>query len=115
MVILGAGITDIQGKIAGNAFTRDKSCLHINANARYIQRSSTSIIKRRKAYRTCVNYWNSETTETTRQQWQNYAKNHPGQNKIGEQITWTAYNAFMWLNIYRIFNDLEISPKPPET
>jgi len=114
MALLGNGLADIRGMVSGNVFTRDKSCLHVNAHGRHIKRRSTSTTKRRLAYRTCVNYWNKSTTGNTRSQWNEYANNHPRTNKVGEKFTMTAYNAFMRINLYRVFNEVSILPVPPE-
>ena len=113
MAKLGSGIVDIRGQIGGVVFTKDKSCLHINATGRYIQRKSTLTVKRRTAYRTAVNFWNNSVSDTEKQLWKIYANHHLITNKVGEPKTPTAYNSFMKINIYRGYNEVPLITTQP--
>lgn len=113
LIRTGSGVTDIRGGMAGNVFSRDKTGLHCNSQARYIKRSSPLTTKRRNGYRQCVNYWNNTISTHDRRLWLNYAHRHPKRNKIGMKITLTAFSSFLSLNIYRTFNEVSILATPP--
>lgn len=76
---------------------------HIRAPSRLIDYTrSFPQKKRNKAFKTCANFWTKNFTHELLYAWMNFSN-------FGE----TPYNAFIRINIHRVFNDLDIDPTPP--
>ena len=59
--------------------------------------------KRQRSYRTCCTYWNVSTTDATRELWNRYGTDRQ-----------TAFNAFLSINLVRVYNDLPVLALPPD-
>lgn len=111
---MGGGIVEITGKFAGNVFKRDASGQHTQALPRTLKRNpSSSQRTQRNAWRRCNVYWLKNMTEANRTLWMMYAASHPTTNKQGSQITLTAYQSFLSINLVRAANNLTITATPP--
>lgn len=70
---------------------------------RRIRRQRTAKqLKRNRAFRTCCTWWKKNYTIELAEQWLLYAPHNL-----------TSFNAFLSVNIMRIYNDLPITPTPP--
>ena len=63
---------------------------------------SASQTKRNRAYRECCTWWTKNATDSLRAQWLSYG---PG--------NLTAFNAFLSVNVVRVYNDLPVQGTPP--
>lgn len=75
----------------------------ISGPQRHVKRAPSAIQrKRRNAYRTCCHHWNVGTHEEDRNTWQLYA--------VGSE---TAFNAYLRINLVRVFNGLLVLRRAP--
>lgn len=108
-------IAEIEGRIGGNVWRHDDAGQHVYAYTLGATRPPSNLQKkRRNAFQQCINFWNNIVTDTQRAEWQNYADNHPTTNMKGETIILTAYQAFMHINLYRAYNDIDLIASPPD-
>lgn len=76
---------------------------HIRAPSKVVKYTrSPAQQKRMKAFQTCSNWWSKNRTSDIFFAWTSFANDYE-----------TPYNAFLRLNIVRVFNDLPIAPTPP--
>lgn len=114
LVTLANPLADIRGSLGGSVFSRDTSGLHLVSRKRHLQRRSPLQDRRRRAFVSAKNRWNSHTTAYQRLLWNSYAASHPGRNAIGEPIELSGYQMFMRFNIYRAYNEVALILIPPE-
>ncbi len=76
---------------------------HFKSPPRHVKRQRSSPqVKRNRAFKTCANYWSKNFTPEFLMEWLNFS-----------DFAETPYNAFMRINIHRVYNDLPIYPTPP--
>jgi len=110
----GNGIIEMAGSQGGVYYHRDKSGSHVAAMPRKINRQPVvSQRNRRKAFRQCINYINKNTTAQLGDQWEVYAQQHPITNKVSCRYVMSWRQAFIQINIARLYNNLDIEPVPP--
>jgi len=115
MTKLSPGITEITGTTGGTVYRRDRCGQHTQSTQRRIKRQpSAEQKKRRRAWITCQSWIQKNLTAAIMMKWSNYANLHPKNNKLGETIRLTWWQAFLSINLIRVYNGLEVLPEPPQ-
>lgn len=113
MVKLGDGITEINGKQAGNVWRRDNCGQHVQKTPRRVETKTNAQWNQRAAWIKCCNYWLNNATAEIEDMWWLWSYNHPITNKKGETRFLTPFNAYMKYNLPRVRNGSEIKLYPP--
>lgn len=107
-------LNSVSGRVSGMTAARDRSGLHLRTSINRVRRKSTLQHKRRNAFRGCLSFREENITTIHVEAWLRYAQRLASTNALGEKITLTWWNAFLHINIIRIYNDLPILEYPPE-
>lgn len=97
-IMLGPGVTDIRGKVAGSVFSRNKAGNYVRSNKKPVNPRSTRQSLRRANMAWLTKYWSSELTEQQRADWRAYAAGTGWTNKLGQAIEINGLAAFLRLN-----------------
>lgn len=104
----------VSGRVSGMTATRDRSGLHFRSSVKSVKQKSSMQQKRRNAFRGCLAYHKKYITTSHVETWLRYAYRLHSTNRLGEKVAITWWNAFLHINIIRLYNDLPILEYPPE-
>jgi len=110
-------IVDINGKLGGVNYRKDKCGLHMQQNPPKRKRKSKYEDAQRKSFREVVNYWGQRRQKISvedEKSWSTYANKHYIQNKKGETKKMSAYQAFVSVNLPRRIENLPIISNPDQ-
>lgn len=115
MIRYSAGITDINGPVAGMIYRTDQCGPHVQCWPRTIRREPTPWQKSWRAAfgRLWHHYWKKILTIAQRKLWWYWSADHPVTNKKGEELFITAFNWFVKINIRRVMEGKEPYLEPP--
>ncbi len=113
VVMLGGGVTDIRGSIAGTTFSRSKSGNIARSRKKPVNPRSPLQITRRANAAWLATYWSKKLTEQQRTDWRAYATGTSWTNKLGQSITIGGNAAFMRLNTFALLTDIPIIAAAP--
>lgn len=109
MLVYGNGITEINGRVGGEVYRRDRCGNHKQVSGEKRQKASEKQMAIRRAFLKCSNYWgfvvNTPGAQLT---WWMYSQAHPKTNKKGETYFLPARQCFIAFNMLRVLNGLEI-------
>jgi len=86
----------------------------MRSQPRKTKRRSELQAHRRNAFIKCVEAWKVTISQGKTKLWAVYADRHTVKNKKGKIVTLLAWNWFLKINIYRIYNGLDPIYDPPD-
>lgn len=95
VIMLGGGVTDIRGSIAGNTFSRAKAGNYIRSRKKPVNPRSNLQGTRRAVASQLSREWGKTLTEVQRAAWRAYADATTWTNKLGQVITIPGISAFL--------------------
>lgn len=114
MVVTNDEGFDINGRVGGDIYRSDQCGKHIQREPRMIMHWSDKQKKWMRSWSIAYSYWKDCINFGWGGEWTVYAQNHPTPNRKGEMIYLFASNWWMKINVYRIFNGLDILWHPPD-
>jgi len=104
-VTFGGGVSNIQGSVAGNTFTRTRAGVAIRNKVKPNNPASAAQMRQREALTRLSKQWKT-LTEEERLAWDSFAKLSQTRGVCGNIIAATGHQGFMKMNMNR-FNMLE--------
>jgi len=98
LVMLGGGVTDIRGSIAGTTFSRSAAGNYARSRKKPVNPRSALQTLRRANVGYLTKYWSNTLTEQERTDWRAYAAGTTWTNKLGQSIAISGLSAFLRLN-----------------
>ncbi len=98
LVMLGGGVTDIRGSIAGNTFSRSAAGNYMRSRKKPVNSRSPDQNARRANVAYLTKYWSGTLTDQERTDWRAYAQATTWTNKLGQSIVINGLAAFLGLN-----------------
>lgn len=102
LVMLGAGVTDIRGSIAGTTFARNAGGNYARARKKPVNPRSPLQNTRRANLAMLAKYWSNDLTEQQREDWRAYAMGTNWTNRLGQSIEINGLAAFIRLNVFQL-------------
>lgn len=99
LIMLGGGVTDIRGSIAGTTFARSAAGNYARSRKKPVNPRSPLQNTRRAWLSYLAKYWSEWCTEQERTDWRAYAMGTSWTNKLGQSIEINGLAAFMRLNM----------------
>lgn len=112
-IMLGGGVTDIRGSIAGNTFSRSKAGNYIRSRKKPVNPRSNLQGSRRAAASQLSREWGKTLTEAQRAAWRAYADATNWTNKLGQSITIPGLSAFLRTGAMLLLVDEVYQPAAP--
>lgn len=98
LVMLGGGVTDVRGSMAGNTFSRNKGGNYLRARTKPCNPRSTTQNTRRAKLAYLTRAWGKTCTEQERTDWRAYALGTTWHNKLGQVVEINGLAAYLRLN-----------------
>lgn len=109
MLRYGGGIVEINGKVGGEIYRRDRCGNHKQVGPYKKQRANEAQEAIRRAFMRCSAYWGfAVDTPGAQLSWWLYSQSHLKTNKKGETYYLPARQCFIAFNMPRVLNGLEI-------
>jgi len=99
-VTFGGGVSNIQGSIAGNCFTRTKAGTAIRNKVKPNNPASPAQMRQREAFTRISKSWKT-LTEEERLAWDSFAKLSQDRGVCGNIIAMTGHQGYMQMNLNR--------------
>ncbi len=113
LIMLGGGVTDIRGSMAGNTFSRSAAGNYVRSRKKPVNSRSPDQNARRANVAYLTKYWSGTLTEQQRVDWRAYAQASTWTNKLGQSITINGLAAFLRLNaLHRLTFSTVIADAP---
>lgn len=113
LILLGGGVSDIRGSIAGTTFSKNRYGSYARNRTIPVDPSTTAQTKIRSVMGQIRDAWFNTLTAAQRIDWGVYASNTPVTNRLGQSINLTGWNMFSRTNASQLYNDLPIIAAAP--
>lgn len=113
MVRTNNAVIDINGRVGGDIWRTDQCGLHVQKEPRMIMHWSPKQKAWMRAWSIAWSYWKDCLLFGWGNEWHRYAQNHLVPNRKGEMIMLYRENWWLKINVYRIYNGLDILWHPP--
>jgi hypothetical protein len=116
-LVPGSLINGASGSVGTTTFSHNRGGWYSKSRVAPTNPSSTAQQNWRNAVKFASQLWGSTLSDAQRLQWETFAKNFPRTNSVGQPITMTGANCFMWLCTYAkwfVSSSLGAPPTPVE-
>ena len=114
LVMLGGGVTDLRGSIAGTTFSRGAGGNIARSRKKPCTRHLALQCAARRESAAFTEAWSSVLSDARRSvAWTDYASGTTWTNRLGQAITISGLSAFVRLNVQRLQNNVAIQAAAP--
>lgn len=112
-LLLGGGVVDARGSIAGNCFSRARSGATLKARIKGTNPISARQSIARVNLNQLVKAWQFQLSDADRLAWAAWASSNPVLNRFGQTVTQAGFNSFCQLNGTLLAVTVPIALTPP--
>lgn len=113
LILLGGGVTDIRGSIAGTTFSRSMAGNYARARTKPVNPRSNLQNVRRAVLSQLSRYWSKTLTEAQRQAWREYSDATSWTNRLGQTVDIPGIAAMIRTNALKLLVGAALQPAAP--